>query len=153
MIFKADRDADIRASQVITTRAELERAIKDALTDDLCIELVNLAYSEDGAFSDDAFIDADTFWDVHSSDSAQDIVQQFFNGEDLDSRGPANPNRDYFRFNGYGNVESTDYPGDIYMDQLDIDITDYVLDHLDDREFPDEIQELVDNYLENINEE
>jgi hypothetical protein len=77
---------------------------------------------------------------------------KFFNGEDLDSRGPANPNRDYFRFNGYDNIESTNDPGEIYLDELDIELVDYIIDHLDDREFPDDIQEIIEEYASNKEE-
>ena len=142
----------IKGESKITNLDDLRRAIKDILDADICSDIVNLAYSEDGTFETDVFIDADTFWDVHSNDDVQEIILKFFNGEDLDSKGPANPNRDYFRLNGYENVESTDYPEEIYMDELDIEVIDYVLDHLEDAEYPDKVQKLVDNYLENMEE-
>ena len=153
MIIKPRKKDEITAVGEIKTRAELERAIKDILTADICESIVDLAYSEEDMFTDDAFVDAETFWDVHANDDAKELVLKFFNGEDLDSRGPANPNRKYFRFDGYENIESTDYPGDTYKDELDIDIADYVLDHLDNREFPEEIQDLISNYHENREEE
>ena len=128
----------------------LRRKIKDALTEDICQEVVSIAYSEDDTFTQDAFIEADVFWDIHSNDDVFEITKQFFNGEDLDAKGPANPNRNYFRFDGYDNIESTDYPGDIYLEQLDIEIIDYILDHLDDRTFPEELQDILDEY-NNVN--
>lgn len=128
--------------------SDLRKELKDILNEDICTEIVDMAYSEDGTFEDDAFIDADTFWDVHSADDAQELVLRFFNGEDLDSRGQANPNRDYFRYNGYENIESTDYPGDIYLDLLDNEIVDYIMEHLDDREYPDEVQKIIDKYFD-----
>lgn len=126
---------------------ELRKAIKSALSDDLCVDIINLAYSEDDQFVDEAFIEADVFWDIQSNADAQELVLKFFNGEDLDSKGPANPNRDYFRFNGYGNIESTDYPGDIYLDDLDDEIVDYIMEHSTDREFPKNIQDILDDYM------
>lgn len=138
---------NISASDKFTS--ELKKELKDALTEDICVDLVNLAYSEDDVFTEDAFIEAEIFWDTHSNDDVQDMVLKFFNGEDLDSKGPANPNRDYFRFDGYENIESTDYPGDIYKEELDIELVDYVMEHLDDREFPEAIQEIIDNYMIN----
>lgn len=125
----------------------LEKALKRLLTDELCEDVVNLAYAEDGEFADDVFIDSDTFWDIHSMDDVQEICLKFFNGKDLDARGAANPNRDYFRFDKYDNVESTDYPGKIYPNEIDAEIVDYIIDHLDDREFPEEVQELINDYL------
>lgn len=148
MNISSRKKSKITASDT-SSLSQLRRQLKDALTDDICVDIVNLAYSEDGTFAEAAFIDADTFWDVHSSDDVQDLVLKFFNGEDLDSRGPANPNRDYFRFDGYENIESTDYPGEIYMDELDGEIVDYIMDHLDDIEYPDDIQKLIDEYFSN----
>lgn len=139
----------IQASDEISSKSELEDALKAALTDDLCVELVDLAYSEDGEFADDAFIDSDTFFDLLANEEPYEVARQFFMGEDLDSKGPANPTRDYFRYNGYGNVESTDDPGATYSEILDTEIVDYIMDHLDDRDYPEEIQELIDEYLGN----
>lgn len=140
----------IKGNDKITNIADLERAIKENLTADLCLELVNLAYSEDNYFEEDVFTDAETFWDIHSNDDVKEMTLKFFNGEDLDSKGPANPTRDYFRFNGYDNVESTNTPEDIYLDELDVEVIDYVLEHLDGIEYPEKIQKLIDNYLDNM---
>jgi len=148
MAIKIRKRKKIKSADRIKDIQGLEAAIKDALTADLCIDLVDLAYSEDNYFDDDVFVDADTFWDVHDNDDVKDIIFKFFNGEDLDSKGPANPNRTYFRFDGYDNIESTDYPGDIYLNELDTEIVDYILDHLEDREFPEQIQNFVNEYLE-----
>lgn len=148
MAIKIRKRKKIKSADRIKDIQGLEAAIKGALTADLCIDLVDLAYSEDNYFDDDVFVDADTFWDVHDNDDVKDIILKFFNGEDLDSKGPANPNRTYFRFDGYDNIESTDYPGDIYLNELDTEIVDYILDHLEDREFPEQIQNFVDEYLD-----
>lgn len=142
----------IKGTDKIKDIKELEKAIKAVLDAEICLELVNLAYSEDNYFEDDVFIDAETFWDVHDNDDVKEITLKFFNGEDLDSKGPANPNRDYFRFDGYDNIESTNDPEDIYLDELDVELVDYVLEHLNDREYPEKVQKLIDNYLENVEE-
>jgi hypothetical protein len=78
---------------------------------------------------------------------------KFFNGEDLDSHGAANPNRDYFRYNKDGNIESTDDPGAIYYDTIFDNIVDYIMDNLETVEFPDDIQNLINDYLENEDKE
>ena len=142
----------IKGTDKIKNIKDLEKAIKETLTADLCLELVNLAYSEDNYFDTDVFVDAETFWDVHENDDIKEMTLKFFNGEDLDSKGPANPTRDYFRFNGYDNVESTNTPEDIYFDELDVEVIDYVLEHLEGIEYPEKIQKLIDNYLENMEE-
>ena len=54
------------------------------------------------------------------------------------------PAHNYFWFNGYGNVESSDFPRDnIYID----DIIDYILEY-NDSLYNDDIQEILDEYEE-----
>ena len=140
----------VGASGKIETEDDLRAAIKEALTAEVCAAIVNLAYSEDNYFDEDIFIDSETFFDTSiGNEESKEVALKFFNGEDLDSKGPANPNRDYFRFDGYGNIESTNDPNEIYLGELDVEAVDYVMDHLDDREYPEQIQELVDKFLGN----
>ena len=139
---------DITASRSIKSKADLSGALEDLLDEDLCVELVDLAVSDQGVFVEDQFIDSDTFFDDFiSNDDPKDIALKFFNGEDLDDKGPANPNRDYFRFDGYDNIESTNDPGKIYYDILLDEIIDFILDNLEDVEYPEEVQDLIDEYL------
>lgn len=138
----------VMAADTINTEEDLKQALKDILDDNICVEVVNLAYSEDGEFDSDAFIDAETFFDTLESVDAYEVARMFFMGEDLDANGPANPTRDYFRYNGYANVESTNDPGDIYYHELDDAIIDYIMEHLDDREFPEEVMEVISRYQE-----
>ena len=142
---------DVQAVVEIKNEEDLRAAIKNLLDEDLCTDLVNLAFSEDNLFSKEAFMDADTFFEtLDYDDDPKRLSLMFFNGEDLDSRGPANPNRNYFRLDNTDNIESTDYPGEIYMGTLDDEVIDYIIDHVSDRTYPDEIQELVDEYLEHV---
>ena len=54
------------------------------------------------------------------------------------------PAHDYFWFNGYGNLESSDFPTDnIYID----DIVDYIINN-NDSLYNDDIQEVLDEYDE-----
>ena len=143
----------IKSTQKYASLEELEDAIKEALDDEVCIDIVAAAYSNDGVFEDDYFTPSDDFFEsIIANYEAKEVALKFFNGEDLDSKGPANPNREYFRFDGYANIESTDYPGDIYMDTLDVDIVDYIMEHLEDVEYPEKIQKLIDAYLDNMEE-
>ena len=124
---------------------DLREAIEGVLSADLCMDVVNLAFSEDGSFENYIFFDSDTFFDTLVDTEPYEVARAFFMGEDLDTRGPANPTRDYFRFNGYENVESTDDPGEIYSDTIEDDIIDYIMEHLD-LEYPEDIQEIIDEY-------
>ena len=60
----------------------------------------------------------------------------------------ANPNRNYFSFDGYGNIISFDYIYNKYADEfynIDIDaLVDYIVNN-ENALFCDEIQEILDN--------
>lgn len=60
--------------------------------------------------------------------------------------GDFNPSRDYFMFNGYENLESTDYPEDDWIDKDEI--VDFIFDEKDGSyyEFDEKIQEVIDEY-------
>ena len=55
--------------------------------------------------------------------------------------GDFNPNHDYFYFNGYGNLESTDYADSYYEDEID---RDYFLEWCDGQGYLDEYLEEED---------
>lgn len=126
--------------------SDLKHIIEDELTSDLCVDVVNLAYSEDNKFTSDVFLDSATFFDTLINEEPINVAIMFFDGKDLDDRGQANPDKAYFRLDKRDNVESTDYPGDIYYDDLLDEIVDYIMDHIDDREFPAEIQDIITEY-------
>lgn len=126
--------------------SDLKRDIEDILDYDLCIDVVNLAFSEDNEFTTSVFMDSDTFFGTLINDEPISVATIFFKGKDLDSRGPANPDRSFFRLDKRGNVESTDDPGEIYYDDLLDDLVDYIMDHIDDREFPEDIQAVIMEY-------
>lgn len=121
-------------------------SLKDLLSDDpdLMMDVVHTIYSEAGEFESDVFLDADAFYETLSKEAPEDIVLKFFNGKDLDSKGPANPNREYFRFNKYENVESTNYPGDIYIDKILNDVCKYIEGKGKDIKYPEAVQDILD---------
>jgi hypothetical protein len=60
---------------------------------------------------------------------------------------PFNPNRDYFRYNGYGNLVSTDCKD--YTDRLDNYFIDAVIENAGQLyNIPEEVQELIDEIEE-----
>lgn len=83
--------------------------------------------SYNGYLGDDRYYDMDELNDLYSGQEPQEILFRAFYGFDADtwttdSRGDKehrafNPNRDYFYFNGYGNLVSSDYKD--YFDKLD----------------------------------
>ena len=83
--------------------------------------------SYNGYLGDDCYYNMDELNDIYSGQEPQEILFRAFYGFDADmwmtdSRGDKhygafNPNRNYFYFNGYGNLVSSDYKD--YSDKLD----------------------------------
>lgn len=138
----------------IKTISDLKRAIKDSITAEICPDIVGIAYSEDGKFSEYVFIESDIFFDdVLGNVDPYEIARSFYAGTDLDNdKNHANPNAEYFRLNKRDNVESTDYPEDIYYDELFDDLVDFIMDHIEDYTYPEDIQIVIDEYLKNNSE-
>lgn len=120
--------------------ADIETALSDA---EVMKDVVDAIYASTGDFDDDVFIDADAFFELIAIETPEDIALKFFNGKDLDSKGQANPNRDYFRFDKKKNVESTDDPGQIYIDEIFDDVSEYIQDNADEDYFPDAILDVL----------
>lgn len=85
---------------------------------------------------DDEILDADGLETYAEGQDALFLVYRFFYGRDEhENGGSANPNRNYFCFNGYGNIISFDYPYNSYTDEfynIDIDdLLDYIIDEHD----------------------
>ena len=152
----------ITATDAIITIDDLADALENILDPDLCQQVVNLAYAESVAFENEIFLPAEEFYDaILSPLLPKDIAIKFYDGRNLDKMGAADPNSDYMKLEypdrqvtaRNNNILTTDNPGNYYFDELLDDIIDYIIDHVGKLEFPDEIQELIDEYLENNSEE
>ena len=83
--------------------------------------------SYNGYLGDDRYYNMDELNALYSGQEPQEILFRAFYGFDADSwhtdsrgdkeYGAFNPNREYFYFNGYGNLVSSDYKD--YSDKLD----------------------------------
>lgn len=81
-----------------------------------CIEELD---SYNGYLSDDRYYNMEDFDELFSNTPPIDLLNRAFFGHDSETwtidgsgrktYGPFNPNRDYFTFNGYGNLVSADY--------------------------------------------
>ena len=85
---------------------------------------------------DDEILDYDRMEELIESSSEGGLywINRFFYGsDDYSSEGSANPNRNYFSFNGYGNIESFDYIYNSYsgeFNHIDIDaLIDYIIEN------------------------
>lgn len=89
----------------------------------------------------------------HDTDASEILTRAFYGYDEMytDKDGnytePFNPNREYFRYNGYGNLVSTDYKD--YSDYLDSYFVESYIDNAAQLyNVPDEVQEIIDNIEE-----
>ena len=95
--------------------------------DDIFEQCIEELDSYNGYLGDDRYYPMDELDEFYSGCNALEILERAYFGYDEDNYttdsdgdkhyGPFCPNRNYFRFNGYGNLVSTDYKG--YNDHLD----------------------------------
>lgn len=136
----------------VRTIEEIREAIKayfEANEDDF-VTVIEELDSYNGYLGDDRYYNMDELDEMLYGLTPSEVLARTFYGGDDDTkdangnRGEFNPNREYFYYNGYGNLVSTDYK-DNYMYHLD----DYFINELIENEcnlyeIPDEVQELID---------
>ena len=118
--------------------------------------------SYNGYLGDDRYYNMDELNDLYSGQEPQEILFRAFYGFDADSwhidssgnkeYGAFNPNREYFYFNGYGNLVSSDYKD--YSDKLDgyaVEAMSEGRNYIDSIEDNDTLADLFDE-LEEIEE-
>jgi len=101
---------------------------------------------------DDEILNYDRLEELIRCDSQNDAfywINRFFYGsDDYNEEGGANPNRDYFKFNAYGNIISFDYIYNSYSKEfshIDIDeLINYIIENQESF-YNDDIQEILDN--------
>ena len=112
-------------------------------------------YCSSNSYYDDIIYDYDAMVEMMSdgSNDAMYWVNRFFYGYDEfnGSGNSANPNRNFFIFNGYANIVSFDYIYNEYADEfynMDADaLVDYIVEN-SDALYNDTIQELLDSIEE-----
>ena len=131
--------------------------------DDLFNDAIEELDSYNGYLGDDRYYSMYDLDELVTMKSVTDILNRAFFGYDentwhTDSHGQKeygafNPNRDYFKFNAYGNLISTDYPD--YSDKLDSYAVEEMVEnryYIDTIDKDSELSELF-NELENYTEE
>lgn len=104
----------------MTREEAIRNYVENLIGDDLAYLLQHMnAY--DGCFDDAIYYDMDEFDEFLSNHTPMEIAQMIFYG------GEFNPNDEYFRFNGYGNLESVNW-GDVVAEAEDL--VDDIIDHL-----------------------
>ena len=110
----------------------------------------------DGILGDDRYYAMDELDDLYDGEEPSEVLRRAFYGHDDDSwtydshgeknYGQFNPNREYFYFNGYGNLVSTDYRD--YSTYLDEYFIQELIDNRDKLNLEYYFEELLDELLE-----
>lgn len=102
------------------TREQAIRNYVEQLNGDDLTYLLQHMNGYDGCFEEATYYDMEEFDEFLSGRTPMEIAQMIFFGD-------FNPNNDYFRFNGYGNLESADWP-DVVAEAEDLESD--IIDHL-----------------------
>lgn len=139
------------------TTEEIKEEIKNYFeeNEDDFNEVIEDLDSWNGYLGDNRYYNMEELDELYNGTEPTEILTRAFYGydemytnEDGSHPEPFNPNRDYFRYNGYGNLVSTDIKD--YSDHLDNYFIDAVIENAHNLyELPDEVQELLDE-LETI---
>lgn len=140
----------MKKSNVTTrTRAEIIAAILTVFKEDeeLFADVLEELDSWNGFLNDDRWENMEELDEIFEGKSVTYILERAFYGYDADTWhtdshgekefGAFNPNRSYFRFNGYGNLVSSNYKD--YSDYLN----DSTIEELE--EYSEQIDEIQDN--------
>jgi hypothetical protein len=124
--------------------------------EDVFVECIEELDNYNGYLCDDRYYNMDELDEYYSGTKPSELLARAFYGHDAEVYhtdahgeriyGAFNPNREYFRYNGYGNLVSCDYKD--YSDKLD----EYFIDALVDNRYN---IDAIDNYeeLESLFEE
>ena len=113
-----------------------------------CIEELN---SYDGILGDDEYFPMEMIDEFYQGVEPRELMNRIFYGHDADTSSENNytefnPNSEYFTYNGYGNLVSTDYKD--YSAHLDSYFVESLIDHLVDLiEVPEEVKDII-RYME-----
>lgn len=121
----------------MTREQAIRNYVEHLIGDDLAY-LIQHMNAYDGCFEEATYYDMDEFDEFMSNYTPMEIAQMIYFGE-------FNPNDDYFRFNGYGNLESADWPDVVAeAEDLESDIINYLVHYYGgDTPWPD-LDDLVD---------
>lgn len=102
------------------TREQAIRNYVEQLNGDDLTYLLQHMNAYDGCFEETSYYDMDEFDEFLSGRTPMEIAQMIYFGN-------FNPNDDYFRFNGYENLESANWP-DVVAEAEDLE--DDIINHL-----------------------
>ena len=137
------------------TREQAIRNYVEQLNGDDLTYLLQHMNAYDGCFEETSYYDMNEFDEFLSGHTPMEIAQMIYFGD-------FNPNDDYFRFNGYENLESADWPDVVAeAEQLENDIINHLVNYysgdtpwpdLDDLVYADD-DAVFNEYFEEVEED
>lgn len=126
-----------------------------------CIEELD---SYNGYLNDDRYYEMEMLDEFYHGTEPLEILRRAYFGRDNDTwttdssgnkiYGEFNPNRDYFTYNGYGNLVSTDYKDySAHLDEYAIEAMSENRSYIDTIESDDDLAALFDELEQNESEE
>ena len=120
-----------------------------AENEDDFIDSIEELDSYNGYLGDDRYYSMDELYEltqVNSQDDFDNLMNRIYYGHDDDcGDGSAFcPNRNYFYYNGYGNLVSSDYKD--YSDHLDNYFIESLIDNYNSLALPDGVEEIFEEY-------
>lgn len=126
-----------------------------------CIEELD---SYNGYLNDDRYYEMEMLDEFYHGTEPLEILRRAYFGRDNDTwttdssgnkiHGEFNPNRDYFTYNGYGNLVSTDYKDySAYLNEYAIEDMSENRSYIDTIESDDDLAALFDELEQNESEE
>ena len=125
--------------------------------EEIFIQVIEELDSYNGYLGDDRYFEMDELYDFYSVNNREvfdNLLNRIYYGHDednytVDQHGDKNygefcPNRNYFTYNGYGNLVSTDYKD--YSSYLTKSFVEAVYDNQSHITIPEEVQEIFDEY-------
>lgn len=132
-------------------RNELLNFFADPENEELFIETIEELDSYNSYLGDDRYYDMEMIDEFSIGADTSEILQRTYFGYDEDtstenSKTEFNPMRNYFRFNGYGNLVSADYKD--YSDKLD----EWFIDDLIENAYRLCLDEKIEEFIYEIQE-
>lgn len=132
-------------------KTELLNFFADPENEELFIETIEELDSYNGYLGDDRYYEMEMIDEFSIGADTSEILQRAYFGYDEDTstencKTEFNPMRDYFRFNGYGNLVSADYKD--YSDRLD----EWFIDDLIDNAYRLCLDEKIEEFIYEIQE-
>lgn len=151
-----DNNTNATCSRAAVIAAILEYYKED---ENAFIDSVEELSDYNGYLGDDRWEDMEELDELYCGEDPIELLNRAFNGHDADTWhtdsygekefGAFNPNRDYFRFDGYGNLISSDYKDySDYLNNSTIEEMEEYAEQIDEIQNNNELKSLFDELKE-----